>query len=117
MLVGALAVFTLVALMGLAMICDVWAGRPVGPAYPIVHGVASLVGSALVIVAALAGDTRLYLNIGMAVVIIGLGLLMGLTAKKGKRVPRAVLVAHVGLAVTCYLALGFFAFNPSATLI
>ncbi|UZR28921.1 hypothetical protein [Methylococcus mesophilus] len=117
MLVGALAVFTLVALMGLAMICDVWAGRPVEPAYPILHGVASLVGSALVIVAALEGDTRLYLNIGMAVVIIGLGLLMGLTAKKGKRVPRAILVAHVGLAVTCYLALGFFAFNPSATLI
>jgi hypothetical protein len=117
MLVAALALFTLVALMGLAMVGDVWAGRSVGPAYPIVHGAASLVGAVLVIVAALAGDTRLYLNIGMVVVIIGLGLLMGLTTKKGKRVPRAVLVAHVGLAVTCYLALGFFAFNPTAALI
>lgn len=117
MLVGSLAVFTLVALMGLAMLCDVWNGRPVEPAYPILHAVAALLGSALVIFAALGGDTRLYLNIGMAVVIIGLGLVMGLASKKGKRVPRAILVAHMSLAVVCYLVLGFFAFNPNTPLI
>lgn len=117
LLVASFAIFTLVALMGVAMLFDVWNGRPVGAAYPILHAAASLVGAVFVIVAALEGDTRLYINIGMAVVIIGLGLVMGLATKKGKRAPRSILVAHVGLAVVCYLVLGFFAINPHATLI
>ncbi len=63
------------------------------------------------------GDTRLYVNIGLAVVIIVLGAAMGLLAKKGKKAPKALLVAHIGLAVVCYGILGFFALNPYATLI
>jgi hypothetical protein len=116
MLMGAVAVFTLVAAMGLAMVCDVWRGYAVEAAYPILHAGAALLGSALVIVAALEGDTRLYSNIGMAVVIILLGALMGLASKRGKRVPRGILAAHVGLAVACYGLLAFFALNPHATL-
>ena len=112
MLMGALAVFTLVAVMGLTMVCSVWRGNPVEAGFPILHGAASLLGSALVIVAALAGDTRLYVNIGMAVVIILLGVTMGVFAKKGKKPPKGIIVAHVGLAVACYAILGFFTFNP-----
>jgi hypothetical protein len=116
MLMGSLAVFTLVAFMGLAIIRDVWRGIPVQPAYPKLHAAASLVGAALVIAVAVAGDTRLYANIGMAVVIILLGLAMGLASKKGRRVSKGILVGHVGLAVSCYLLLGFFALNPDAKL-
>ncbi|MBS1211707.1 MAG: uncharacterized protein H6R26_323 [Proteobacteria bacterium] len=111
MLTGALAIFTLVAVMGLVMLRDAWKGYAIDPAYPILHAAAALAGSALVIVAALQGDTRVYVNIGMAVVIILLGLAMGLASKKGKRVPKGILVAHMGLAVACYGLLGFYALN------
>lgn len=117
MLMGALAIFTLVAVMGASMLANAWRGLPIEPIYPVLHGLAALAGSALVIVSALGGDTRLYLNIGMAVVIIALGALMGLMAKKGKKAPRGILVAHVGLAVVCYGVLGFFTLNPQAALL
>ncbi|HWP00087.1 MAG TPA: hypothetical protein VNL74_05590 [Methylococcus sp.] len=117
LLAGSFAVFTLVAVMGLMMACDVWRGIAVGSAYALAHGAAALLGSALVIYAALTGDTRLYLNIAMAVVILALGAWMGLLTKRGKRIPRLILIAHAGLAVACYAVLGFFVFNPHATLI
>jgi hypothetical protein len=117
MLMGALAVFTLVAGMGLSIFFNVWRGQAVEPFYPALHGGIALFGSALVIIAALAGDTRLYLNIGMAVVIIVLGIVMGVFGKKRKRIPKPILLAHVGLAVVCYAILGFFALNPHATLV
>ncbi len=116
MLMGALAVFTLVAVMGLSMIFSVWRGYEIEPGFPLLHGGAALLGSALVIVAALEGDTRLYVNIGMAVVIILLGVAMGVFAKKGKKAPKGILVAHVGLAVACFGLLGFFTFNHGVTL-
>ena len=116
MLMGALAVFTLVAVMGLSMVCSVWRGQPVEDGFPVLHGAASLLGSALVILTALAGDTRVYANIGMAVVIILLGVAMGVFAKKGKKPPKGIIVAHAGLAVACYGLLGFFTFNPGVAL-
>lgn len=116
MLMGALAIFTLVAVMGAMMVCDVWRGRPVEPAYPLLHAGAAVLGSALVIAAALMGDTRLYTNIGLAVVIIALGIVMGLHGKKGKKVPRVIIVTHAGLAVACYAVLAFFTLFPQADL-
>lgn len=117
MLMGSLAAFTLVAAMGLMIVIDVWRGHPVDPAYPRIHAGAALFGSALVIALAVEGDTRLYANIGLAVVIILLGLAMGLAARKGKRVPKGLIAGHAGLAVACYGLLAFFAFNPHASLI
>lgn len=112
MLVGAFLTFTLVAIMGLLMAGDVWKGVSVGSFYPRLHAGAALVGSGLVIAAAfIDGDTRLYNNIGLAVVIIGLGLYMGFCAKKGKPVPKGILAAHAGLAVICYLLLVAYTFN------
>ena len=116
MLMGALAAFTLVAAMGLSMVCDVWRGNRVGPLYPAVHAGAALVGSAFVILVALGGDTRLYANIGLAVVIILLGLVMGLASRRGKKVSRAILVTHAGLAVACYGLLAFYTLFPHASL-
>ncbi|WP_156302956.1 hypothetical protein [Methylogaea oryzae] len=113
---GALAIFTVVAAMGLSMVLGVLRGRAVDGRYAMIHGAAALAGSALVIMAALAGDARLYINIAMAVVIIGLGLLMGMAARKGKRPPKVVVVAHVGLAVACYSVLAFFTLIPTAEL-
>lgn len=116
MLMGALAIFTLVAVMGLAMVVSVWRGQAVEAGFSILHGFAALLGSALVILSALGGDERLFVNIGMAVVIILLGLVMAVYARKGKKPPKAIIAAHVGLAVACYGILGFFTFNPAAAL-
>lgn len=116
MLMGALATFTLVAVMGLMMVLSSLRGSPSDPHYPKLHALAALIGSAMVIVTALDGDERLYVNIGLAVVIIGLGLVMALAAKKGKKAPKIVLVAHAGLAVVCYGILGFFTLNPHSNL-
>ncbi|WP_348759253.1 hypothetical protein [Candidatus Methylocalor cossyra] len=102
--------------MGLTIVFDVWRGQSVGSFYPRLHGGAALLGSALVIGAALQGDTRLYVNIALAVVIIVLGVVMGVTAEKGKQVPKPIIFTHVSLAIICYLILAFFAFNPRATL-
>ncbi len=112
MLMGSFSTFTLVAVMGLFMLRDAWKGNAIEPFYPVLHAVAALVGSAMVIFLALDGDTRLYANIGMAVVIILLGVVMGLASKKGKRVPKSVLVMHMGLAVACYGLLGYYAVMP-----
>ncbi|BBL77097.1 hypothetical protein [Methylomagnum ishizawai] len=117
MLMGALATFTLVALMGVMMVLSMARGLPPDPYYPRLHALAALIGSGLVIADAVGGDERLYLNIGLAVVIIALGLVMALASKKGKKIPKAVLIAHAGLAVACYGILAFFTFNPQATLI
>ncbi|NOS73329.1 MAG: hypothetical protein HOP36_02065 [Methyloglobulus sp.] len=111
MLFGSLFVFTMVALMGLSMVGDAWKSRPIGAVFPRLHAAAALFGSALVIGAALDGDTRLYNNIGMAVVVILLGVYMGFRAHKGKPIPKAILIAHAGLAVACYLLLGYYALN------
>jgi hypothetical protein len=112
MLMGAFATFTLVAVMGLSMLRDAWKGYAIDPTYPLFHAGAALVGSALVIAVALEGDTRLYTNIGLAVVIILLGVVMGLASKKGKRVSKGILATHMGLAVACYGLLGFYAVSP-----
>ncbi|MFM8331490.1 MAG: hypothetical protein ACKN9T_07360 [Candidatus Methylumidiphilus sp.] len=117
MLVGAFAIFTLVAVMGLSIVGSVWRGEAQDRLYPALHGVVALIGSAFVIVLALDGDTRLYLNIGLAVVIIALGVVLGIYGKKGKKAPKAILAAHVGLAVACYGILAFFALVPHATLL
>jgi len=111
LLISSLFVFTLVALMGLSMVGDVWAGRSVGAVFPRLHAAAALFGSTLVIGAALEGDTRLYNNIGMAVVIILLGVYMGVRTHQGKRAPKGIIIAHAGLAVACYLLLGYYALN------
>jgi len=111
MLVASLAVFTLVAAMGLMVVRDVWRGRPIDPVYPKIHAAAALLGSLFVILVALDGDTRLYTNIGMAVVIIGLGVMMALYSRKGKRVPQKLVAAHVALAVSCYVILAYYAFT------
>ena len=109
MLVFALAVFTLVAVMGLGMAVDVFKGAPTPKLYALTHAGFALLGSGLVIAQALGGDNRVWINIGMAVAIIVLGLLISFRRSKGQPV-KPLVALHGLLAVTCYLILGYFAF-------
>ena len=110
MLVFALAIFTLVAVMGLGLIFDVFKGSPSSRQYALVHAGFALLGSALVILAALGGDNRVWINIGLAVVIIALGALVSFRRHKGLPV-KPLALAHGSLAVVCYLILAYFAFT------
>jgi len=113
MLLFALLIFTLVAIMGLFLACDHFRGLPSDRSFAVVHAILSLIGSALVIFAALEGDVRVYINIGLAVIIIGLGVLLSVTKKKTGTAPKGILIAHASLAVVCYLILGYFVVVPN----
>jgi len=110
MLIFALAVFTLVAVMGVGLIFDVFKGSPSSKQYALIHAGFALIGSVLVILDALGGDDRVWVNIGLAVVIIGLGATVSLRRHKGLPV-KGLAAAHGGLAVVCYLILAYFAFT------
>jgi hypothetical protein len=110
MLIFALAVFTLVAVMGLGLIADALKGHGSNRQFALIHAGFALLGSVLVILQALGGDDRVWINIGLAVVIIVLGALVSLRRHKGEQA-KALAFAHGGLAVVCYLILGYFAFN------
>ena len=108
MLIFALAVFTVVALMGLGLAIGVFRNGPHDPMYAKTHAGLALLGSGLVIWAAIEGDERLFINIGLAVAIIGLGILMAIRRSKGKCI-RGLAIAHGSLAVACYGLLAYFA--------
>jgi len=42
---------------------------------------------------------------------------MAIAAKKGRKIPKAILAAHVTLAVACYGTPGYFTLNPHASLL
>jgi hypothetical protein len=109
MLMFALAVFTVVAMMGLALAIGVFKKSQADRMYAMVHGGLALLGSGLVIWVAVEGDERVYINIGLAVVIIILGVLMSWKRSKGHCV-RALAMAHGLLAVICYGILAYFTF-------
>jgi hydrogenase/urease accessory protein HupE len=114
MLIFALVVFTLVAIIGLGLFFDVLKGVKGDTLLPFVHAGFALLGSLLVIVTALEGnDTRLFINIGLAVFVIALGLLLSYKRRKGA-LPKGLAAAHGGLAVICYLLLAYNAFVPAA---
>lgn len=108
MLMLSVAVFTLVALMGAGMGIDAFKGRGSSRLYALIHGGLALLGSALVIMAALEGDTRLYVIIGLALIIISAGLYISFQRAKGIQ-PRALILVHGGTAVACYGLLAYYA--------
>jgi len=111
MLIASLALFTVVALVGIFLSKNVFAGQSSSGLARFTHVGFACAGSVLVIVEALRGDQRLWINIGLAVVIIAMGALLWYLRSKGK-FPRKLVLAHGGLAVACYLVLAYFTFNP-----
>lgn len=109
MLMTSVVVFTIVALIGLAMATDVFKGRNSSNLSRLAHVILALVGSALVIIAAVSGDHRLWINIALALIIIPLGLSVHYKRSKGIQ-PTGLVIAHAGLALVCFLILAYFTF-------
>lgn len=110
MLMLSLAVFTLVAAMGLSMGIDAFQGRGSSRLYALIHAGMALFGLALVINVALRGDDRLYINIFLAVAIIIVGVYISFQRAKGIQ-PRGWILVHGGTAVANYLLLAYYLFT------
>lgn len=106
LMTAAFCVFTLTAVLGLLIAFDIFRGRQPSPSSSVVHGITALVGSVFAIGAALSGETRIYINIVMAVVIILLGVMAALKRRKTGVAPKGLLAIHILLALACYLMLG-----------
>ena len=115
MLVAAFTIFTVVAVLGAVQALDILGGRYASWSYTLAHGALAVLGAAVVIGAYLAGDPRVITLIGMVVVIAPVGFYMALQRRHGRQAPRALLYAHGGLAVVCYLLLGYYALTAAAS--
>jgi len=111
MLTASLAAFTLVAIIGLFMAIDLFRGNPVPRQLVLTHAGFAVLGALLAIGAALAGDSRVYINIAMVVVIVILGVLAAHKRYTTGQVQKGLILAHAGLAVVCYLILAATVFG------
>lgn len=69
--------------------------------YKVVHIVGTIIGASLAFIAALMGDTHIWVNIVLATIIVILGAMMGL-GKVTKSSAKKVLYAHASIAIICY---------------
>jgi len=84
--------------------------EPVPVSYKVVHIVGTVVGALLALIAAWMGDTRIWMNVVLAVVIVILGLLMAFRIVK-KNSAKMVLYAHASIAVICYSLFLYYIFT------
>lgn len=107
MLMFSLAIFTLVALMGVAMGVDAFKGRETSRQFALVHGLLAAFGAALVIGVWWQGDGRVLTNIYLAVPIFLIGICLSSKRALG-RAAKGSVVVHGGTAVVCYLILAYY---------
>lgn len=108
MLIYSLGAFTVVAVIGLIMTSDVFRKKRTSGIWRFLHVAFVLIGAVLAFIAAVSGDARVWINVTLAVIIIGLGCLIGLRRAKGEN-PGGLVLIHGGIAVVCYLLLAYFA--------
>lgn len=107
MLMFSLAIFTLVALMGITLGIDAFKGRESSRQFALVHGVLAALGAALVIGAFWQGDGRVLTNIYLAVPIFLIGICLSSKRALGRSAKGSVVV-HGGAAVVCYVILAYY---------
>ncbi len=115
LLTASLAAFTLVALLGLFMAIDLFRGVPVSRQLVLTHAGFAVLGALLAIGAALAGNTQVYVNIALVVVIVLLGVAAAHKRYTTGQVQKGLILAHAGLAVICYLILAAVVFGVKIT--
>ena len=106
LMTAAFCTFTITAVLGLMIAFNLFTGKYLQTSSSIIHGASALLGSSFAIGAALMGETRIYINILMAVVIIVLGVLAVIKRHKTGVVPKGILTVHILLALICYVMLG-----------
>ncbi|WP_022947840.1 hypothetical protein [Methylohalobius crimeensis] len=111
LLTASLAVFTVVALLGLTIALDLFRGYPVDRRVVLTHAGLAVFGAALAVGAALLGDKRVYVNIALVVVIVILGFLAASRRYKTGQVQKGLIVGHASMAVICYLILAAVVFG------
>ena len=110
-LTASLAAFTIAAALGLVLAIDLFKGIPTQRSFTLTHAGMAVLGAVLAIGAALTGDTRVYINIALVVVIVVLGVMAAIKRHKTGVVPKGLIAAHAGIAVICYLILAATVFG------
>jgi len=110
-LIASLCAFTVAAVVGLLMAIDLFKGLPTSRVSILLHAGLAGLGALLAIGAALTGDSRVYVNIAMVVVIVVLGFLAVSRRFKTGKVQKKFILAHGSLAVVCYLLLAATVFG------
>ncbi len=111
LLTSSLAAFTLVAILGVFMAYDLFRGNPVARQVVLTHAGVAVLGALLAIGAALAGDSRVYINIALVVVIVILGVTAAHKRYTTGKVQKGLILTHASLAVICYLILAATVFG------
>lgn len=75
--------------------------EPVPVSYKVIHIAGTIVGASLALFAALMGDTHIWVNVILAIIIVILGIMMGL-GKVTKSSAKKVLYTHASVAIVCY---------------
>ena len=111
LLFASLSAFTIAAIIGLMMAIDLFRGIPTQRFSILSHAGMTVLGALFAIGAALMGDSRVYVNIAMVVVIVVLGFLAVSRRFKTGEVQKGFILAHASLAVVCYLLLASTVFG------
>ncbi len=91
----------IVILIGFVMFFKQKSGTKISNVYKISHGLFALIGALIVLVAAFMGESKLWTNIVIAIIIVSLGLIMAF-GKMKKRSRKLILFIHASLAIICY---------------
>lgn len=112
MLIASMLCFTLTVIAGVWLgLCVLRSKRPLRALLPVHVGFA-LLGAVFMIVALANGDSRLMLNVALAVAVAAFGLLMGWARRRGY-VIAPLYMCHILLAVMFYLSLVSFTLFPN----
>lgn len=91
----------IVIIFGFLMVSKRKSKQPVPTSYKAIHIVGTIIGAVIALIAALMGDTRIWVNVILAVLIVVLGVFMGL-GKLTKSTAKPVLYSHAVIAIVCY---------------
>lgn len=91
----------IVIIVGFLMALKYKKREPVPVSYKVIHIVGTIIGALIALLAACMGDTRIWMNVILAVLIVILGLPMAFHKVK-KNSARIVLYAHASIAIICY---------------
>jgi hypothetical protein len=106
--ISALAI-GIVIIVGFLMVSKRKKKEPVPTLYKAIHGIGTIIGASIVVIAAFMGDTRLWTNIILATIIVVLGLIMSF-GKLTKSSAIKILNLHMIIAITCYVIFLYYIF-------
>jgi len=109
--IAALAI-GIVIIVGFMMVSKRKKRQPVPVSYKLTHLIATIIGAVIALVAAVMGDTRIWTNVILAVIIVILGLVMAF-GKLKKSSAKTILLFHAAIGIICYIIFVYYIIDLS----